>query len=65
SNTDNGSKHPFSGTWKATGNSMYMELHAKYYEFRGILAGNILAGDSANTAGLRWKTSFRRAGFAK
>jgi hypothetical protein len=49
------------GSWKATGpNSVYMELNGVYYEFRGVVTGDILAGDSSNKAGLRWKTTFQR-----
>jgi hypothetical protein len=49
------------GSWKSTGPfSVYMELNNKYYEYRGVVSGDLLAGDSANTAGLRWKTNFRR-----
>src|SRR5437870_4327614 len=59
-NTDNGSEHKRSGTWKAIGNSIYIELHNKYYEFNGIVTADVLHGDSKNTAGLRWKTTLRR-----
>ncbi len=49
------------GSWKSTGpNSVYMELNGVYYEFRGAITGDILAGDSSNKVGLRWKTTFRR-----
>ncbi len=59
-NTDNGREHKRSGTWKANGNSIYLELHSKYYEFNGIVSGDVLHGDSKNVAGLRWKTTLQR-----
>jgi hypothetical protein len=59
-NIENGRTYTV-GSWKATGgNSVYMELNQVYYEFRGVLAGDVLAGDSSNKAGLRWKTTFQR-----
>lgn len=64
-NTDNGSEHKYSGTWKATGNAVYMELHKKYYEFNGTVQGDVLDGDSRNVTGLRWKTTFRRVASIK
>lgn len=60
SNTDNGSAHPHSGTWKAEGNSIYIELHKKYYEFNGTVVGDVLHGDSKNVGGLKWKTTLTR-----
>jgi hypothetical protein len=49
------------GSWKTTGpNSVYMELNQVYYEFRGTVTGDVLAGDSSNKVGLRWKTTFQR-----
>ena len=40
--------------------SVYMELNQVYYEFRGTVTGDVLAGDSSNRVGLRWKSTFRR-----
>ncbi|HZZ80504.1 MAG TPA: hypothetical protein VFE62_18515 [Gemmataceae bacterium] len=49
------------GSWKATGPfSVYMELNNHYYEYRGVVTGDVLAGESSNVNGLRWKTTFRR-----
>jgi hypothetical protein len=59
-NTDGGSTYPKSGTWRSTGNSLHMDLNQKYYEFRGIVIGDRLEGDSSNVKGLRWKTTFVR-----
>jgi hypothetical protein len=59
-NIENGNVYKV-GSWKATGpNTVYMELNQVYYEFRGTLTGDVLAGDSSNKVGLRWKTTFRR-----
>jgi hypothetical protein len=59
-NIENGMTYTV-GSWKSTGPmSVYMELNNNYYEYRGIVTGDILAGDSSNINGLRWKTNFKR-----
>jgi hypothetical protein len=59
-NIENGNTYKV-GSWKATGgNTVYMELNNVYYEFRGAVTGDVLAGDSSNKVGLRWTTTFRR-----
>lgn len=59
-NIENGNTYKI-GSWKSIGpNAVYMELNNVYYEFRGIVSGDVLDGDSSNKVGLRWKTTFRR-----
>ncbi len=59
-NIENGNVYKV-GSWKSTGpNTVYMELNNVYYEFRGTITGDVLAGDSSNKVGLRWQTTFRR-----
>ncbi|MBM3997431.1 MAG: hypothetical protein FJ303_25290 [Planctomycetes bacterium] len=59
-NTDGSTTYKNSGNWRALGTAIHMDLNNKYYEFRGIVVGDQLDGDSSNVTGLRWKTSFRR-----
>lgn len=59
-NADGLNTYKNSGSWKSTGNSIHMELNQQYYEYKGNVVGDLLAGDSSNVAGLRWKTNFRR-----
>src|SRR4051812_48143020 len=53
--TDSGTK--IYGNWTANGTAVYIELHDKFYEFRGAVKGEILEGDSSNITGMRWKTT--------
>ncbi len=42
------------GTWKQTGNEIYMETNKKYSERQGVISGNIMEGKGWNTRGLTW-----------
>ena len=48
-------------SWKSEANTLYFETNNKYCEFRGIVNGNVLQGESWNVTGLRWKTLLTRA----
>jgi hypothetical protein len=47
------------GTWKMNGNTVYFEFNKGYREFRGVIRGNVIEGDSWNVTGKRWHTSLK------
>lgn len=55
-----GSQNYRNGTWKQTGNVIYFETNKQYREFRGVMQGDLIEGDSWNVQGMKWKTSIRR-----
>jgi len=48
------------GTWKQTGGVIYFETNNKYFEFKGTIQGNQIAGDAWNVAGEKQKPVFRK-----
>jgi hypothetical protein len=48
------------GTWNLQGNALYFEMNNKYLEFRGVMNGDVIQGESWNVAGSRWATYFSR-----
>jgi hypothetical protein len=48
------------GTWKLQDSDLYFEMNNKYLEFRGVMCGDIIHGESWNVAGGRWPTHFSR-----
>lgn len=53
--------HTFkNGTWKLEEHNLYFEMNNKYLEFRGVMCGDVIHGESWNVAGGRWTTHFSR-----
>ena len=44
------------GTWKQTQDKLYWETNGKYSEFSGVIAGEIIDGQSLNIKGEKWIT---------
>ncbi len=53
------------GSWKWQGNALYFETNQKYYEFRGMVLGDVIDGESHNVKGVRWHTSMYRIAASK
>jgi hypothetical protein len=52
-------------SWKIEGNILYFEINNKYREFRGVVQGHVIQGESWNVAGRRWPTELKQANVAK
>lgn len=48
------------GTWKLQDSDLYFEMNNKYLEFRGVMCGDVIHGESWNVKGSRWPTHFSR-----
>lgn len=48
------------GTWKQTGNLIYMETNNKYSQYKGVISGQIMQGDAQNIVGHKWEWSAER-----
>ncbi len=48
------------GSWTFDGRNLYFEVNKKYREFKGIVDGNTIKGDSWNVKGKRWQTLLQR-----
>lgn len=53
------------GTWKITGDTIYFEFNNRYREFRGVIKGNVIQGESWNVTGKRWQTLLDRTPMPK
>ncbi|GIW81065.1 MAG: hypothetical protein KatS3mg105_2872 [Gemmatales bacterium] len=42
------------GTWKQHGPNVYFEANQKYWEFEGVIRGDVIVGKSWNRAGRKW-----------
>lgn len=49
------------GTWKLDGNVLTFEFNKRYREFRGVIRGDVIQGESWNVAGKRWQSLLKRA----
>jgi formylglycine-generating enzyme required for sulfatase activity len=49
------------GTWKQEGDKLYFETNNKYREWRALIRGNVIEGDSWNKKGARSKTKIFRS----
>ena len=50
------------GTWKQTGNAIYLEMNQKYAEYRGVMRGDRITGEAGNVANANWTCDVKRAG---
>jgi hypothetical protein len=50
------------GTWKQTGNSIYLEMNKRYAEYRGVILGDRMFGDAGNINAVTWKWDVKRVG---
>jgi len=41
------------GSWSLTGDNLYFDINNKTSEHRGIVAGNVIRGESSNRSGMR------------
>ncbi len=48
------------GTWTQDGNNVYFEFNKRYREFRGVIQGGVILGESWNVTGKRWPTRLQR-----
>jgi hypothetical protein len=48
------------GSWKLDGNEVYFEMNNRFREFKGIIQGDTMTGESWNKSGKRWQTTFHR-----
>jgi hypothetical protein len=50
------------GTWKQTGNAIYLEMNKRYAEYRGVMRGDRITGEGGNIANMQWTWEVKRAG---
>ena len=50
------------GTWKQTGNAIYLEMNKRYAEYRGVMLGDRITGEAANKVNASWKWDVKRVG---
>jgi hypothetical protein len=50
------------GTWKQTGNAIYLEMNKKYAEYRGVMRGDRITGEASNIANSNWTWDVKRVG---
>ena len=49
------------GTWKLVESNLYFEMNNRYLEFRGVMCGDVIHGESKNVAGSNFVTQFTRS----
>jgi hypothetical protein len=47
-------------TWKLDGNRLYFEMNTGFREFRGVVQGDTIVGESWNVRGMKWSTTLKR-----
>jgi hypothetical protein len=50
------------GTWKQTGNAIYLEMNQKYAEYRGVMRGDRITGEAGNRVNDQWTWDVKRVG---
>src|SRR5262249_18143954 len=48
------------GTWRQSGDAVFMETNQRYWEFNGVVRGDKLLGKAVNVRGGKWTYDLKR-----